>query len=82
MKKGKLFFKGFLEGFKKFSHAFATVVNFILLTIVYIVGVGITSLVAKLVGKKFLNLDKKRRPSYWEDKDLKKEPMENYYRQF
>ena len=82
MKNGKLFFKGFLTGFKRFGHTFATVVNFVLLTIVYIIGVGLTSIVAKAVGKSFLNTKKRRKPSYWEDKNLTKEPKENYYRQF
>lgn len=82
MKSVKLFFNGFVAGFRKFGHAFATFVNFILLVIVYIIGIGLTSLIAKIFGKHFLNLKKKKRPTYWEDKNLSKEPIENYYRQF
>jgi len=82
MKAVKSFFKGFLKGFRKFGHTLATGVNFILLFLVYFTALALTSLVAKLFGKHFLNLKKKNLESYWEDFNLGKEPIENYYRQF
>lgn len=59
------------------------VINFILLSIVYFVGIGITSLVGKFLKQKFLirKLDKEL-ATYWETLDLKAEPIERYYRQF
>ncbi len=78
----KSFFKGFLKGFRKFGHMLASGVNFILLFLVYFTAVALTSIVAKLLGKHFLNIKKKDAESYWEDFNLGKEPVENYYRQF
>jgi large-conductance mechanosensitive channel len=78
----KQFFSGFLKGFKDFGHIITNIVNFILLSIVYFVGIGPTSIVAKISGKHFLDLKKKKTDSYYTKKDIKKEPIENYYRQF
>jgi len=83
MKKLKQFFKGFKKGFKDFGMNIANIINSLLLLIVYIIGVGLTSIVAKLVGKHFLE-DKKpsNKKSYWKELGLKKKPTEEYYRQF
>ena len=61
----------------------STVINSILLLIVYIIGVGLTAIAAKIVGKHFLQLklDQKKK-TYWEDLNLKKKPIDEYYRQF
>ena len=68
---------------KKISEIIQTVVNTILLSIVYIVGVGMTSLIAKITGKKFLDLNiQKDKESYWEDLELGKKELKDYYRQF
>jgi hypothetical protein len=77
------FFKGFKEGFAQFGKYIASVVNTILLIVVYIFGVGISAVIAKLVGKSFLEttIDEKK-TTYWEDLNLENEPLENYYRQF
>lgn len=49
----------------------------------YIIGVGLTAVVAKIVGKHFLE-DKKpsNKKTYWKELDLKKKSVEEYYRQF
>lgn len=73
---------GFKEGFKEFGHSIAVIVNSVLLFIVYLVGVGITSIFAKLVNKHFLDTKLKNTDSYWSNLDLKKESIEKYYRQF
>lgn len=79
----KMFFDGFQKGMKDFGSNINLIVNSILLLIVYLVGVGITSLLAKLSGKHFLerkiSLEKK---TYWSDLNLKKKELEKYYRQF
>ena len=75
--------RGFKEGFARFGEYIASVVNTVLLIIVYVFGVGISAILAKLVGKSFLEtkIDSKSN-TYWEDLNLEKEPLENYYRQF
>ena len=77
------FFRGFKEGMHLFSSRISLLVNTILLFFVYIIGVGFSSVIARITGKQFLTLrlDKKA-ATYWEDLDLKKKPMKEYYRQF
>jgi len=81
MKKLKQFFNGFQKGVKGFSNNISTIINFFLLSIVYLIGVGATSIIAKIFGKHFLNM-KRKKCSYWHDLNLKKKPIEEYYRQF
>ena len=77
------FFKGFREGMHDFSSSISTIVNSTLLTIVYLIGVGVTALLAKMFKKKFLEIScSEKKESYWSDCDLKKKPLEEYYRQF
>jgi hypothetical protein len=66
-----------------FSSRLSLLVNSLLLFFVYIIGVGFSSLIAKITGKQFLtlHLDKKA-ATYWEHLDLKKKPIKEYYRQF
>jgi len=78
----KDFFKGFKEGQKEFGETISAIVNFMLLTIVYIIGVGLTSIFAKLFRKKFINLKKGNKNSYWVDLNLGKKPILDYYKQF
>ena len=81
MKKLKQFFNGFQKGMECFSDNISTIINFLLLSIVYLIGVGLNSIVAKLFSKHFLNM-KKKKDSYWLDLNLKKKPNDEYYRQF
>ena len=81
MKKSEQFFKGFQKGIKNFSDNISTIINFLLLSIVYFTGVGLTSITAKIFCKHFLNT-KKKEDSYWHNLDLKKKQIEEYYRQF
>ena len=75
------FFTGFKKGTKGFGHNISTLVNSTLLCIVYLLGAGLTSITAKIIGKHFLDT-KIPKESYWENLDLKKKPIEEYYRQF
>ena len=77
----KIFFKSFKKGMNQFGNNITIIVNSILLTLVYIIGVGTTSLFAKLFRKRFLELRKKS-DSYWGDSNLRKKPIREYYRQF
>tara|TARA_Y100000310_G_scaffold167546_2_gene167422 strand:- start:61990 stop:62229 length:240 start_codon:yes stop_codon:yes gene_type:complete len=73
--------KDFKEGTKIFGEDIASIVNFILLTFVYFLGVGLTSVIAKIFGKRFLEF-KKEKKSHWSDLNLDKKKKEGYYRQF
>jgi len=81
MKNENLFVKGFKTGFKTFGYKVTNVVNFALLSVVYFVGVGVTSFTAKLAKKRFLEL-KQEGKTYWKERNLGKQPLEDYYRQF
>lgn len=71
------------KGMKEFGEKIATVVNTILLLLVYIVGVGVTSLIARIFRKHFLEKKtSKKASSYWSDLNIKKQERGKYYKQF
>lgn len=80
MEKVKLFFKGFYNGFKSFGLWISTIINFILLMIVYFVGVGLTSVIGKVFKKEFLNFKKER--TYWKTRKSKKPSIDENKRMF
>jgi hypothetical protein len=83
MIKTKQFFIGLYAGMKEFSNNIIIITNSALLIISYLIGVGPTSLVAKLYGKHFLDMElSEKKSTYWSDLNLKKKPIEEYYRQF
>jgi len=82
MKKFRQFYRGFKEGMKNFGGNIALIINTILLFFVYLVGVGLTSIVAKIFGKHFLETKLSKKNTYWSNLKLKKKPIEEYYRQF
>ncbi|MFH1408784.1 MAG: hypothetical protein ABIH34_02665 [Nanoarchaeota archaeon] len=71
------------SGFRSFGETIMVIVNTLLLSVVYLFGVGITSLIARLSGKQFLALktDEKEK-SYYEVPPSKKKSTEDSYRQF
>lgn len=82
MNKLKQFLTAFQKGMKRFSHNITTVISFFLLSVVYLIGVGITSFLAKLFGKHFLDTKLSKKTTYWSDLNLKKKHIDEYYRQF
>ncbi len=78
----KNFLGGFREGFAEFGENIAMLVNSALLLVVYIAGVGLTSLFARAVGKKFLDEGFREKGTYWQELGLKKKPRDDYYRQY
>ena len=61
--------------------AIISIINTVLLSIVYFLSIGFVSIVAKIFGKKFLNLAIDRdKTTYWDD--VEKKSSEDYYRQF
>lgn len=79
----KVIIKHFLEGMRKFSNNLIIIINSLLLLIVYFIGVGIVAILSKISGKKFLQTKPdKDKISYWQNLNLKKRPIQEYYRQF
>lgn len=82
MKELKQFFIGFRKGMENFGHNIGLIVNTALLAFVYLMGVGLTSIFAKLFRKHFLETKLLNNDTYWSDLNLKKKPIKEYYRQF
>ncbi len=79
----KEFFEGVLEGQKLFGETIAIIVNSLLLTVVYFIGVGLTAISGKLLKHDFLKVGfDKEKQSYWEDFELGNKWEENCYKQF
>lgn len=77
------FLKKILAIMKKVGFFVSKVVNTILLVVVYFIGVGPTSLIARIFKKKFLDLEIcKAADSYWTELDLNSKKKEDYLRQF
>ncbi len=73
----KGFFDGVKAGMALFGEHIAAVVNTILLSFVYVVGVGLTRVIAYATQKKLLDKELGS-ATYWVDMDLEDEP----YRMF
>lgn len=79
----KHFFNGFMNGTVIFGHLIRNIINFVLLSAIYIIVIGFMALIAKLLRKHFLDLKlRKEAKTYWTDLNLGKRPIEKYYRQF
>ena len=77
------FFRGFKKGMNNFNQIITTLVNSILLSFVYLIGVGLTSILAKIVRKSFLETKiSDKQETYWSELNLKKKSLEEYYQQF
>ncbi|MBI2564877.1 hypothetical protein HYV79_02705 [Candidatus Woesearchaeota archaeon] len=75
--------KALHKALKKFSLAVQTVINIILLTVVYFISIGLTSLIAKRIFKKtFLAINKESRDSYWINEQSTTKQKNEYYRLF
>ncbi len=78
-----LFIKSIKNGLDIFSQNIITLVNALLLSLVYFIGVGITKLFTKLQGKRLLdtNIDKNKE-TYWQQVKEKSTHIDEYYKQF
>lgn len=81
MVKVKEKFNEFMKGSKMFGELISAIINLFLLSFVYFVGIGLTSIFAIILGKKFID-DKTSKESYWEELNLTTRPFKEYYRQF
>lgn len=83
MNDGKNFTIGFKTGFERFGNNINLIVNTLLLSTVYFIGVGFTYVVAKLVNKPFLDVTiSKKTDTYWSDLRSNDNTIEECYRQF
>jgi hypothetical protein len=72
----------FTSGMHEFGSLIAIIVNSLLLSIAYVVGVGPTTLISKFFGKKFLETRLTSESStYWNDIEQKPIRMDDYFRQ-
>ncbi len=82
MSSPRKFYLGFRKGMRMFGQDLTEPLITVLLFVVYILGVGITSLFAKARGKHFLFWRMREAVSYWEDFAPKKPSKNSHYRQF
>jgi len=83
MVKWKRIFLSLKEGQKKFGECISSIINFLTLSFVYFLGIGTTSLVARLFKKRFIELKPNNcKETYWEESNLGKEKLNEYFRQF
>ena len=83
MSRIQTFFVGFKKGINDFGTNISAIANSILLSLVYLIVVGITCIAAKSVKKKFLETRiSKTEKTYWLDLNLKKKSFEEYYKRF
>ena len=79
----KQLLKGFKRGLGLFGENISTIVNTLLLFVVYLIGIGLTSIFAKITGKVFLEMKLSSKvDTYWLDLNQKVKSDDEYYRQF
>lgn len=77
------FFGDLKEGSKKYGEEVAFLINCVLLSFAYLVGVGLTWIVARVFHKRFMALaPEPSKTSYWEKSTMSERKKEEYYRQF
>lgn len=74
--------KIFIKYFKKFNLFLTKAINTILLSIVYFVGIGITSVIGKIFHKRFLDMELKEKKTYWIEIEDREKTREDYKRMF
>ena len=78
-----VFFIGFYKGMQLFGNKISIIINASLLIFVYILGIGTTSIIAKLFGKHFLKLHiEKEMLSYWEDSQMTEKKESEFLKQY
>ncbi|HPL95313.1 MAG TPA: hypothetical protein PLF15_00830 [bacterium] len=79
----KFLWPEFLSGFKQFSGHITILINTVLLFFAYIIGVGFSSIFAKIAGKNFLtlNIDSNKK-THWSKLNLTKKEFNEYLKQF
>lgn len=79
----KHFWRGFREGAGEFGLTVNVLITSALLLVVYLLGVGITSVIAKCAGKRFLQSGSEQpQNTYWSSLSRTIESTDDYYKQF
>jgi hypothetical protein len=76
------FWTGFKRGLKFFLEDMASFNNFLLLTLTYFIGVGISSVLMKISTKSKSKSSKKIVNTYWDDIDIGAKNVDSYFRPF
>ena len=80
--KKKCFITGLKEGFTEFGSSINSIIFTALLFLVYIFGIGLTSIVLRLAKKDILDTKNKKKKTYWFDLNLNLKDKESYYNQY
>jgi len=79
----KVFFSEFNEGMQLFGKKVSIFINTTLLIFVYVFGIGLSSIIAKVFNKHFLKLSiGTKKTSYWEDSNMTKEELREFLKQY
>jgi hypothetical protein len=79
----KQIFDEFHRGQKTFGDDIARLINVVLLSFVYFIGVGISWAITRFSEKELLDLKlNPKSKTYWEKLDITNKPIKEYYRQF
>jgi len=77
------FFSDARRGFEDFGKIITSVVNFFLLLLVYVLGVGMSAVITRISGKKVMDMTvDKSAKSYWKEYRHGTESKDGHYRQF
>lgn len=82
MEEIKNFFTGLKEGFESFASIIVSIVNYVLLSLLYSFGIGPVSIIAKVRKKHFIELGKEKRDSYWVQRKEEKQNLEDHYKMY
>jgi hypothetical protein len=73
--------KKIIKIIKQYSKIIILVINSVILTFVYFIGIGFTFLIKKITKKRLFNLDKNEK-TYWEDRKEEKKSLNDFYNPF
>jgi len=76
----KDFGRGFKNGFQEFSKGVGHTISIFMLLLAYVIGIGIVAVISKTFRKNFLQM--KKQESYWVQRNLGKQELEEYKRAF
>lgn len=75
--------KAFKQGLTEFGLNFNALINLIILTFVYFLGIGLSSIISKVMEKHHLDLKiSKNRKSYWVKVDTDSKNISDFLRQY
>lgn len=82
MKTTKMFLKGLARGLTHTGHTITGIINTVLLLIIYFIGVGTAAIITKLAKQELIALEKKNTATYYNDKKIETENIQEYYKQY